>query len=336
MQITGIDRADDSLVEQCWGVWDRSSAASRVVPHRYSLEEFAKEVRFTFPGEHDLLTVALGSGRVLGLARVWFPERDNQTLCWAELQVDPAHRGRGVGAALLRRLEDAARDEGRSLLLLDAFVRPEERETGRARRFAERRGFTLSNVEIVRHLELPVPPERLDALEESARSAVGSAYDVQVYLDDGVPEALRQSLCDCSNRLALDAPSGEVDFEAESMTPADYAELLEHERDTGGRRLTALAVERATGVVAAYTALALPAGDLEVAHQWGTLVLPEHRGHRLGMAVKVANIRRLQRFDPQRKRIDTCNAELNPWMVQINVDLGFQVVEELLSMKKDL
>ncbi|MDN5795813.1 MAG: GNAT family N-acetyltransferase [Intrasporangium sp.] len=335
MDISVIDRTDDALVEQCWGVCQRSAAASRVAPHRYALEEFAKDLRFTFPGEHDLIAAARESGRVLGLARVWFPERDNTTLCWAELQVDPVDRGRGVGSALLGWLEEAAVAAGRPVLLLDAFARPEERATDRDRRFVESHGFTLANVEVVRHLELPVPPERLEALEDSARSAVGGAYEVQVYLN-GVPEELRQSLCDCSNRLALDAPTGEVDFEAESMTPADYAELLEHERGTGANRLTTLAVERGTGVVAAYTDLVLPAGDPEVAHQWGTLVLPEHRGHRLGMAVKVANVRELQRIDPQRKRIDTCNAEQNPWMVQINVDLGFQIVEELLNMKKDL
>ncbi len=65
-------------------------------------------------------------------------------------------------------------------------------------------------------------------------------------------------------------------------------------------------------------------------------MLPEHRGHRLRMAVKLANMRELQRIDLQRKRIDTCNAEQYPWMVQINVDLGFEIVEELLSMKKAL
>lgn len=335
MDISVFDRADDALVEQCWGVWQRSTAASQVAPHRDTLDEFAKHLRFTFPGEHDLVAAAIESGRVLGVARVFVPERDNTSLCWAELQVDPTHRGRGVGSALLGWLEEAARAEGRSVLLTELFARPEERETRRDRRFAERHGFALANVEISRHLELPLPPERLEALEESARSAVGDRYDIQVHRN-GVPEELRQSLCDCSNRLALDAPTGDVDFEAESMTPDDYAVFIEHETSTGANRLTAVAVERGTGVVAAYSDIALPAGDPEVGHQWGTLVLPEHRGHRLGMAVKVANIRELQRVDPQRKRIDTCNAELNPWMVQINVDLGFQVVEEVLSMKKTL
>jgi hypothetical protein len=73
-----------------------------------------------------------------------------------------------------------------------------------------------------------------------------------------------------------------------------------------------------------------------VVFQWGTLVLPEHRGHRLGMGVKVANLLEMQRRDPGRTRVKTMNDEQNPWMVQINIDLGFRVVEEVLFMRKDL
>ena len=335
MDISVFDRTDDALVEQCWGVWQRSVTASRVVPHRETLEEFAQHLRFTFPGERDVVAAALESGQVLGVLRIFFPERDNTSLCWLELHVDPARRGQGVGSALLTWAEETARTEGRAVLLADVFTPPEARETHRDRRFAERHGFATANVEIARQLELPVPPERLDSLEEAARAGVGDGYDIQVHLN-GVPPALRQSLCDCSNRLGLDAPTGDIDFEPESMTPEDYVKFLAHETGTGAKRLTAVAVERGTNVVAAYSDIALPAGDPEVGHQWGTLVLPEHQGHRLGMAVKLANIREVQRIDPQRKRIDTCNAEQNPWMVQINADLGFEIVEELLSMKKVL
>ena len=30
------------------------------------------------------------------------------------------------------------------------------------------------------------------------------------------------------------------------------------------------------------------------------------------------------------------NAEDNPWMVQINIDLGFEVIEEALMLRKNL
>ena len=151
---------------------------------------------------------------------------------------------------------------------------------------------------------------------------------------DGVPEELRQGVCDASNRLILDAPTGDVEFEPESMTVEDYQTMLDHLRDTGRTVITTVAVHRETGVVAAYTDLSVPSGDPHIVFQWGTLVLPEHRGHRLGMAVKVANLEELARLAPERRSVQTMNDEQNPWMVQINKDLGFEIIEEALTMKK--
>ena len=58
----------------------------------------------------------------------------------------------------------------------------------------------------------------------------------------------------------------------------------------------------------------------------GTLVRRDHRGHRLGTAVKVANLRALQGACPEATEVKTQNAETNAWMVGINVRLGFQAV----------
>ncbi|MEO5743197.1 MAG: GNAT family N-acetyltransferase, partial [Terracoccus sp.] len=76
--------------------------------------------------------------------------------------------------------------------------------------------------------------------------------------------------------------------------------------------------------------------DSNIFFQWGTLVLPEHRGHRLGMAVKVENLAALSRIDSARTSVQTMNDEQNPWMVQINQRLGFAIIEEALSVRKDL
>ena len=92
-------------------------------------------------------------------------------------------------------------------------------------------------------------------------------------------------------------------------------------------RLTTVAVHRSTGDVVAYTDLMLPSGAPGMAWQWGTLVHREHRGHRLGMAVKVENLRRLQADHPERRRVVTGNDDTNSWMVSINEDLGFRIVE---------
>ena len=82
------------------------------------------------------------------------------------------------------------------------------------------------------------------------------------------------------------------------------------------------------GEVVAYNDLVIPRDDLPQVYQWGTLVRREHRGHRLGMAVKARGLKELQsRIGPDRTRVSTCNAEQNAHMVAINERLGFRPVE---------
>jgi hypothetical protein len=74
----------------------------------------------------------------------------------------------------------------------------------------------------------------------------------------------------------------------------------------------------------------------ELAMQGGTLVLPDHRGRRLGMGVKVANLRELRAAFPSCAEVVTGNAGVNAAMNAVNDRLGFRVVERCLEMQKRL
>lgn len=152
-----------------------------------------------------------------------------------------------------------------------------------------------------------------------------AAYRVESFVDD-VPDELLPSYCQVHNQLGVDAPTGDVDFEEESMTPQLWLERVTKEKEMGRTRLTTVAID-GTAAVVAYTDLILPSTPSSDVWQWGTLVHREHRGHRLGLALKARNLKRLAKVAPARERVLTCNAETNRHMVDINERLGFEAVE---------
>ncbi|MEO7194828.1 MAG: GNAT family N-acetyltransferase [Pseudonocardiaceae bacterium] len=83
------------------------------------------------------------------------------------------------------------------------------------------------------------------------------------------------------------------------------------------------AVER-TGRLVAFTMLVGFTTSRWFAGQEDTIVAPEHRGHRLGTLIKVANLHLAQSQRPELRVIDTCNADSNQHMVRINEAMGFR------------
>jgi hypothetical protein len=67
-----------------------------------------------------------------------------------------------------------------------------------------------------------------------------------------------------------------------------------------------------------------------------TLVLRSHRGHRLGLAVKVANLQSLQSRSLPVPMVHSWNAEENDQMARINEALGFVPVEEVGEFQRSL
>ena len=77
------------------------------------------------------------------------------------------------------------------------------------------------------------------------------------------------------------------------------------------RYLIAVAQHIASGRLVACTELSIGAESPWQAWQMLTVVHPEHRGHRLGLAIKLANLDALARHAPQVRVIVTGNAAVN-------------------------
>ena len=132
--------------------------------------------------------------------------------------------------------------------------------------------------------------------------------------------------------MSTDAPSGDVPVEEEHW---DVARIREDEAAHVARGRTVLTGGAVRdGRLVAYTELHVPLEQPERAHQGATLVLREHRGHRLGARVKVAVLRELAATLPQVRRISTYNSESNRPMVAVNEALGFRRAGDLSTWSR--
>jgi GNAT superfamily N-acetyltransferase len=124
-------------------------------------------------------------------------------------------------------------------------------------------------------------------------------------------------------RMSTDAPSAGLE-EPEDTWTAERVAAEDDRRRADPRTLLTVAVEHLpTGRLIGYSALSVPAETERAVGQEDTLVLREHRGHRLGMLLKVANLAYLHEVLPGHPSVVTFNAEENRHMLQVNEDLGF-------------
>jgi GNAT superfamily N-acetyltransferase len=330
LEVRQIDPADEMTLRASYDLERRALLAGREDSPHWSWSEMAAIWRQPDPGEDGRLYGGWVEGRMVAGAVVFMPLEDNTSKCWLGVAVDPAERGRGYGRALLGHVEAVAREHGRTELMAEMKLPFDQVTSHRDRRFAEAAGYDFANVEIVRYLTLPVPDADLDAwAAEAAERSAG--YRLETFVN-GVPDELLESMLVLHGQLAVDAPTGAVDWEEEVITPERWRANLESLLSAGRTMYETLAIAD-DGTVAAQTTIAVPSNRTDVS-QWGTFVHREHRGHRLGLAVKAANLRAMQQAHPQMQRVMTQNAESNDYMVSINEKMGFEPVEAATEFVK--
>lgn len=259
---------------------------------------------------------------------------DNRDRAKLGVHVLPAHRRRGYGAAMLERLEEVARDRGRSVLVAEAAYAYDAGPAGSGEpgpEFARARGYELALGDVQRLLRLPVADALLDRLAGEAAPRHAS-YTLRSWVGP-VPDELLQGWADLAALLLTEAPTGELEVEPETLSPAMVREREEVLVKQGRTKVCTVALT-AAGELVAYSDLVLTDHEPDRAYQWGTLVRRDHRGHRLGVAVKVANLRRLQAERPGVGRLITYNAEVNVPMIAVNDLLGYEPVARLGEFQK--
>jgi len=323
---------DDDLFAHWCGVWAAAQLADRPdEPPRSATEHVALGRELVGDGGSRTGThrAAVVDGAVAGALRLILPLRDNGTVAILDLAVHPDHRRRGIGTSLLTEGLRIAAAHGRTDVIADVDE-PVPDNSGRA--FALRHGWTCDLLETRRDLVLPVDEERLSALEADAL-ATGTGYDVVTWRDR-TPDDLLEDRALLARRMTTDAPQGDLPVEEEDWD-ADRIREYEAVSLARGRTLLSAGAVR-DGRLVGYTDLQIPLAQPERAQQSGTLVLREHRGHRLGGRMKVAVLRELSAGFPAVRRISTYNSDGNRPMVAVNEALGFRPAGQLSAWSTHL
>ena len=318
MRIEQVDLADEASIRAC----DEAALAAQLadcpeVPP-FTGSVFRGWLTVGWGGDPREVWLAPGrEGAAAGWYRLELPERENQGRAYLDLVVHPEQRRRGLGTALLRHAAARAAGRGRSVLSGGA------RNGTPGEAFARSAGAEPGVVEVHRMLDLgKLADGRLAELHQQAeQAAVGYSL---VSWTGPVPEEF------ISQAAALYAAMNDAPHDV-GEGPAEWDERRVRESNDrrplyGTRDYTIVARHDASGELAAYSEVVVDPADPGWGYQAITAVIRKHRGHRLGLLVKVAMMELLATSEPQLERILTSNGESNAHMIAINEALGYTIL----------
>ena len=331
--VRAVDIAN-AVSAEALGTPDVSYEAGEELPH------------YRDPFRPTRLLVARVDGEIVARASTETQAGEESDTSWVSVEVLPPYRGRGIGRALTERAEQDAAAEGKRKVI--AYVPGREpggtrieSPTGfgsisadaRETRFLQARGYRFEQVERLSRLALPSPG--LDAQLATAEAASGPDYRVHTW-GANTPEEWLEDRAIMSTRMSTDAPSAGLEEPEDVYTPERIRDTEARIIASGRDRLLAAAEHIPSGHLVGFTVLSVPPQRHRAVQQYATLVLREHRGHRLGMLLKLANLAHLTRTVPGHPSVMTFNAEENRPMLDVNEAVGYVGIAHVGAWRKDL
>jgi RimJ/RimL family protein N-acetyltransferase len=192
-----------------------------------------------------------------------------------------------------------------------------------ARRFAEKFGFMYASHDARRRQDLAdVDQTEIQRLWELAETAA-SDYCLE-RLKPPISNEVLSQLVEVTAAMN-DAPMGDLTYEDEKFDQQRLRDLetaLIGRRDRGYR---VIARHRNSGEVGGHTMMVIHPLLPHVGRQADTAVARHHRGHRLGILLKIDMMRWLAEVEPQLKIIETWNNVDNVLMIKVNEALGYRL-----------
>ena len=264
-------------------------------------------------------------GNIVGVAVMECPMLDNRHAAEVTLAVHPAHRRRGVGSALVEEMARYARADGRNVLNSLVDVPVAIADTHPSTPFARHVGFDATLPGNSRYLFVPLESAKVEALQRVVATAPGADLYRTFTFGAPWPDEYVDDQCELNRRMSTDEPAGDDEHQEEVWDARRIAEDSELLRARGAWKLAAVSQHVATGRLVAFSELLFADDAPAESWQMATLVHPQHRGHRLGLAVTLANVEALAEAAPLVRRIVTGNARVNAPMIAVNDVMGFEV-----------
>ncbi len=264
------------------------------------------------------LAVGQAEGSVAGWYRLELPDRENLDQANLDLVVRPEKRRHGAGLALLRHAAARAAAHGRSVL------NSATRKGSPGDAFARSVGAEPGLVDVQRVQELGKPEEgRLAPLRGPAEQAA-AGYTLVSWTGPVPDELIEQA---AALYAALNDAPHDPRIAPEVWDAQRVRDRINELRPLYGMRDYSVAARHdATGEMAALTEIAVGPADPCWGHQMITAVTRKHRGHQLGLLVKIAMLELLATAEPQLERIVTWNAQANKHMIAVNESLGYTIL----------
>jgi len=329
VDIREIDPLDKASARRHWEIGRAAEEATR--PYDFH-PPWESVWRLYSEGREDMDIVLLGAldGDVMwGAAQVNHPRHDNLHMASSTYHVHPARHRQGIGRAVAEASYDVARRRGRRLMVTEAFAPVDATSAGLL--FAEAMGFTTALVDGMKVVDLHETERLWDALESRAAPR-HTDYRIVTWRDR-VPEEYLSGYCRLNELFFHEAPMGELQVEAERW---DEGRVRNRERGNArrGRREVAAGAVAPDGTLVGLTEAAVNDHAPSKGVQSGTHVATGHRGHSLGLAIKVANHRQLREHFPGCRVLITGNADVNAPMNAVNGALGYREVERCVEMQR--
>lgn len=258
---------------------------------------------------------------VLGGLDLVLPVQDNTDLAELYLAVHPDRRGEGIEDALVDYAVEQAAAAGRTRMTTTT-VWAEGASDDEAALWT-RHGFVPAQLTLRSDLPLPYAASPVDTPGYVLESAV-----------DGLPPEWHDDRAVLATRMSTDTPLGELTHEEERWDADRVAAEIAMTARMGRRSVETVARHVASGRLVGFTHVQVPEGTPHRAYQHDTLVLREHRGHGLGMALKIANAIALQENLPEVRYVRTWNAVENAPMLRVNREMGYAVTAYLCEWQR--